>query len=175
VAKKRKVDISRPDPYGVVTPMVLLHYQLWRLVRMKLNQIAKTGGKEYCAIVQQVTFVLKHHSGIAAAYLLGSVTTGQLRDDSDIDIALLPADGHVLSVQSRLELAGLLETKLGRKIDIGIIKSSNLIYASEAILKGQRIVTIQRDYTETTEVRLLGCYLVFKEDRKQVEERYRAA
>ena len=142
---------------------------------MKFNKIANPNSDEYCAIVQQVSSVLKTHSEIAAAYLLGSAVTGQLRNDSDIDIALLPADRHVISVQSRLELAGLLETRLGRKIDIGIIKSNNLIYASEAILKGQRIVTLQKDYTETTEMRLLGCYLVFKEDRKEVEERYRAA
>ncbi len=141
---------------------------------MKFNEIAKPVVEDYYAIVQNVISVLKPHSDIAAAYLLGSVTIGRLRDDSDIDIALLPADGHVISVQSRLELVGLLEIRLGRKVDIGMINSNNLIYASEAILKGQRIVTMQKDYTEKTEMRLLGCYIVFKEDRKQVEERYRA-
>ncbi len=142
---------------------------------MEFNKIANPNSDEYRAIVKQVTSALEAHSNIAAAYLLGSAVTGQLRNDSDIDIALLPAARHVISMLSCLELAGLLETKLGRTIDIGIIKSSNLIYASEAILRGQRIVTLQQEYTETTEMRLLGCYLVFKEDRKEVEERYRAA
>ena len=128
-----------------------------------------------CVIAEQIGFILKDYGGIAAVYLLGSVVTERLRDDSDIDIALLPADQQVLSMMLRLELAGLLEAKLGRTIDIGIIDAHNLIYASEAILKGKRIVTLQQKYTEMTEMRLLGCYLVFKEDRKEVEESYYAA
>ncbi len=127
------------------------------------------------AIAEQIGFILKDYGEIAAVYLLGSVVTGRLRDDSDIDIALLPVDQQVLSMKSRLELAGLLEAKLGRTIDIGIIDARNLIYASEAILRGKRIVTLQKKYTEATEMRLLGCYLVFKEDRKEVEESYHAA
>ncbi len=130
---------------------------------------------EFQEIVKATTTVLNNNPSIAAAYLLGSATTGQLRDDSDIDIALLPTEQHTISVQSRLELAARLEIRLGRTIDIGIINSENLIYASEAILKGQRILTSKKEYTETTEMRLLGCYLVFKQDRKEVEEVYRAA
>ena len=126
-------------------------------------------------ITKHINTVLRKQPGIAAAYLLGSSITGQLRDDSDIDIALLPTEQHVISLQSRLALSALLETKLGRTIDIGAITSNNLIYASEAILTGQRILTFQKDYTDATETRLLGCYLVLKQDRKEVEEMYRAA
>jgi|GEM_PF-398710 len=129
---------------------------------------------EYRTIVTQIRSELKTHTEIAAAYLLGSAITGQLRHDSDIDIALLPADRQVISMQLCLDLAGLLEARLGKTVDIGIIRSSNLIYASEAILRGQRILTLQKEYTETSEMRLLGCYLVFKEDRKEVERAYRA-
>ena len=139
---------------------------------MKSKELIETDCK---AIAEQISFVLKDYDEVAAVYLLGSVVTGQLRDDSDIDIAVLPAGRQVVSMQTRLELAGLLETKLGRTIDIGIIDAHNLIYASEAILRGKRIVTLQKEYTEMTEMRLLGCYLVFKEDRKEVEESYHAA
>lgn len=125
-------------------------------------------------IIKETTAVLRNNSNIAAAYLLGSATTEQLRDDSDIDIALLPAKQHTISLQSRLELSALLETRLGRTIDIGIITFENLVYASEAILNGQHILTSNKDFTEATEMRLLGCYLVFKEDRKVVEDAYRA-
>jgi hypothetical protein len=62
----------------------------------------------------------------------------------------------------------------GRTVDIGITSSKNLIYASEAILTGQRILTLQKDYTEATETRLMGCYLILKQDRKEVEGMYRA-
>jgi hypothetical protein len=64
---------------------------------------------------------------------------------------------------------------IGRIVDIGVITSRNLIYASEAIMKGRRIILLQKDYTEERESELLGCYYIFKEDRKEVEVSYCAA
>lgn len=124
------------------------------------------------SIAKQVTCILGGQSAIAAVYLLGSAVAGELRDDSDIDIALLPMDEQAISLQSRLEMASLLEGRLNRTVDVGVITTSNLIYASEAILKGKRILTVQKDYTEALETRLLGCYLTFRQDRKTVEESY---
>ena len=136
----------------------------------------KAGQTQYLhRVAEHLNNILKNRSDIAAAYLLGSAVKGMLRDDSDVDIALLPADEAAISIQSRLELAALLEAKLNRTIDIGIISSNNLIYASEAILNGRRIITFQKDYTEATETRLLGCYFTFRQDRKMVEEGYHAA
>ena len=126
-------------------------------------------------IIEQVRSLLGKHSAIAAVYLLGSAATGGLRDDSDIDIALLPLCEQVISVQSRLEMVALLEGQLNRTVDVGVITVNNLIYASEAILKGQRILTAQKEYTEAMETRLLGCYLTLRQDRKKVEDSYCAA
>lgn len=126
-------------------------------------------------ITEQVVPILGNHPAVAAAYLLGSAVTGMLREDSDIDIALLPLNEQIISMQSRLEIVALLETRLKRTVDIGVITAKNLIYASEAILGGQRIVTIDKNYTEAMETRLLGCYFTFRQDRKVVEESYRAA
>lgn len=126
-------------------------------------------------MTEQVASLLGEHSAVVAVYLLGSVVTGKLRDDSDIDIALLAQNEQTISVQARLEMAALLESKLNRTVDIGVITAKNLIYASEAILNGLRIITRDKDYTEAMETRLLGCYLTFRQDRKIVEESYCAA
>ncbi len=142
---------------------------------MNKPDTSSQSSKDIRTIIEQATTILRGQPHIAAAYLLGSATTGQLRNDSDVDIALLPTEKQTISMQSRLKLAALLEVRLGRIIDIGVINSENLIYASEAILTGQRILTLQKHYTEATETRLMGCYLVFKQDRKEVEEVYRAA
>ena len=56
-----------------------------------------------------------------------------------------------------------------------MITTKNLTYASEAILNGYRIITLQKDYSEAMEIRLLGCYFVFRKDRKEVGESYRVA
>jgi predicted nucleotidyltransferase len=126
-------------------------------------------------IIKHTTAILKDRPGIAAAYLLGSVLTGAFRDDSDIDIALLPDAGCSFSLQERLDLAATLESSMGRTVDIGTITPSNLIYASEAILRGRRIITRNKDYADAMETRLLGCYSVLKQDRQEVEKNYRAA
>ncbi len=126
-------------------------------------------------IIKQLRELLSERPGIAAAYLMGSVAADRMRADSDIDIALLPDAGVSFPLQDRLALAAALESHLGRTVDIGVISSANLVYASEAILRGKRIVVRDKDYTDTTETRLLGVYLQFKEDRREVEEAYRAA
>ena len=113
--------------------------------------------------------------GIAAAYLIGSATAEQMRPDSDIDIALLPMMGKTCSLHERLAMAATLELRLGRTVDIGIITAANLIYASEAILTGTRIDVGDKDAIDAMETRLLGCYLQFREDRREVEEAYHAA
>ncbi len=112
---------------------------------------------------------------VAAVYLLGSAAAGRLRPDSDVDIAIMLADGKSISVDTRMQLISDLTLALGRDADLGIISSKNLVYASEAILKGKRILTVDQDYVAMTETRLLGCYLQFREDRHVVEEAYRAA
>ena len=130
---------------------------------------------ELTDIIEHITCVLRQQGCIAAAYLLGSAVSGRLHRGSDIDIALLPADGNTISLRDRLELAALLETKLGRTVDIGIITPQNLVYAYEAILKGLRIVTPNADYADMMETNLLGSYIVLREDRHEVEEAYHAA
>ena len=112
---------------------------------------------------------------IAAVYLMGSVVTGTLRPDSDIDIALMPAKDSCISLDERMHLVSALTLLCGRDVDLGIISGTNLVYASEAILKGKRIVTVDTDCVAMMETRLLGCYLQFREDRRVVEEAYCAA
>mgnify|MGYP006303244411 CR=1 FL=1 len=118
--------------------------------------------------------VLQGTAGIAAAYVLGSAVTGRLRHDSDIDIALLPMDEQGISMQERLGLAGELAARLKMPVDIGVITARNLVYAREAIMNGRRILTLHKDHTEAAETRLLGSYLTFRQDRKAVEDSYRA-
>ena len=121
------------------------------------------------------SFFTQTQPGIAAAYLIGSAAAERMRTDSDIDIALLPIAGTTFSLQERLAMAAALESRLGRTVDMGVITSANLIYASEAMLKGTRIEIADNACVGAMETRLLGCYLQFREDRREVEESYHAA
>ncbi len=112
---------------------------------------------------------------IAALYLLGSAAKGTMRSDSDVDIALLPRSGISLSLQERLDVTGSLSLALRREIDLGIVTPQNLIYASQAILTGKRILALDPSYADQTEMRLLGEYLQLRIERREVEEAYYAA
>ncbi len=125
--------------------------------------------------IQQVFSKSDLQRKIAAVYLMGSAVTGTLRPDSDIDIALMPANEYRISLDERMRLVSALTLRCGRDVDLGIISGTNLVYASEAILKGKRILTVDTEYVAMMETRLLGCYLQFREDRRVVEEAYCAA
>lgn len=142
---------------------------------MSHSENERQDGPDISALAEELNGVLQGKASIAAAYVLGSAVTGRLRNDSDIDIALLPMEEQNVSVQTRLALASRLEARLKRVVDVGVITARNLVYAREAILKGRRIVTLQEAYAEAAETRLLGLYLTYRQDRKAVEESYRVA
>ncbi len=127
------------------------------------------------AICEAAGGLLRQRADFAAAYLLGSATQGRLRPDSDIDIALLPMPGCHPSLTDILALAAELERQLGRAVDIGLVTAGNLVYASEAILNGRRLVTLDADQAAAIETRLMGCYLSFRNDRRCVEAAYHAS
>ena len=111
---------------------------------------------------------------IAAVYLLGSAVSGNMRPDSDIDLALLPERGCRLGSTDLLELASRLAMLAGRPVDLGLLSSKNLVYAREALMTGRRLFCRDDVFTETTAATLLGMYLKFNEDRREVLDAYRA-
>ncbi len=79
--------------------------------------------------IETATERLRQEPSVCSVFLHGSAAQGRLRPDSDIDIAILPAAHTHISTQTRLMLAGELESLLGRTVDIGILSTNNLIYA----------------------------------------------
>jgi predicted nucleotidyltransferase len=111
---------------------------------------------------------------ILAAYVLGSAVSGLLRRDSDLDIAVLPVIGKQLSQVDVMELSGTLSLTVDRTVDLGILSSHNLIYASQAILKGKRFFcrdVLQADLAAAT---LLGLAARFRFERKEIVDAYAA-
>ncbi len=112
---------------------------------------------------------------LAAAFLLGSAACGRLRQDSDVDIAILPQPGANLRLADRIQLAVQLEDVFKRKVDLGVLDHHNLIYAKEAYLSGHCIYcrnTFQRDLFGAT---ALGLYAELKQTRREIEHAYQAA
>lgn len=122
--------------------------------------------------IEKIISVLKKDPRIAAAYLFGSAVNGELRSDSDIDIAVLPVPGIFLKQMDLLTLSSQLEDHCGREVDIGILSSKNLIYTREAILKGQCVYEVDDIYSRLFVATVLGLYAQLKIERKEVEDAY---
>ena len=118
---------------------------------------------------------IDHDRRILSAYVLGSAVSGRMRPDSDLDIAVLPvATAGLLSQADIAELSAALSLAAGRTVDLGVLSSRNLIYASEAIFKGERFFcrdTFQADLAAAT---LLGLALQFRFERREIVDAYTA-
>jgi predicted nucleotidyltransferase len=117
---------------------------------------------------------LAAYPGALAWYVLGSAATGTMRSDSDLDLAVLPMPGVVLDRAELIRWAGTLAIEVGREVDVGVIESSNLVYAKEALTTGQRLVCSDPKSADRRASELLSLYLTFQEDRKEVLDAYRA-
>ena len=112
---------------------------------------------------------------ILSAYLLGSAVSGRMRPDSDLDIAVLPlVTAGPLRQVDIAELSASLSQAARRAVDVGILSSRNLIYASEAILQGERFFcrdTFQADLAAAT---LLGLAARYRFERREIVDAYTA-
>ena len=112
---------------------------------------------------------------ILSAYLLGSAVSGRMRPDSDLDIAVLPvATAGLLSQVDIAELSATLSLAAGRTVDVGVLSSRNLIYASEAILKGERFFCRDVFKADLAAVTLLGLAVRFEFERREIVDAYTA-
>lgn len=110
---------------------------------------------------------------IDAWYLLGSGAEDRLRPDSDVDLAVLPSQGAGVDRMALLQFAGDLSLLLGRDVDIGILENTNLVYAKEALLKGDLLWSRDAGVVSQRASTLLSLYLTLQDDRKEVINAYR--
>jgi predicted nucleotidyltransferase len=118
--------------------------------------------------------LLHSAEAVEAAYLLGSAATGRLRRDSDVDIAVLPRHGGHLSLADRLALASSLAVVFGRPVDVGVLSTTNIVYAKEAVATGKIIFERDRLATGRFAMLTLSMYAALQEARREVLRAYAA-
>ena len=126
------------------------------------------------AVSRHLTERLQKDDKVAAAYLLGSAARHALRPDSDLDIAVLPVRGCVISPQERLSLAADLEDVAGRTVDWGMLSTANLVYAKEAVAHGAVIFERDRAARARFAMLVLSMYAALQESRREVLHAYAA-
>lgn len=117
---------------------------------------------------------LQKDDRILAVYIMGSAASGSMRPGSDIDLGVLISANKDFTELERLKIASDLAFELGIPVDIGEISTKNLVYAKEAVLCGQRIYVRNEPDADLKISTILGMYVVFNEDRKEVLDAYRS-
>ncbi len=82
---------------------------------------------------------------ILAVFVLGSAVTGNLRPDSDIDLAVMAEQGISIPATEKMRWIGDLSFDLARTVDLGDIISTSLAYSREALLKGMAVYVKDED------------------------------
>lgn len=111
---------------------------------------------------------------LVAVWLFGSAVHDRMREDSDVDFALYYKPGIKTDWLAIGELSYDLEAILGRKVDLGRLNSRNLVYAMQALRTGRLVYSADEKAVLAFASHLQSLYLDFKEDRKVVEDAYRA-
>ncbi len=124
-------------------------------------------------IKKEIISFIKKDERILSCYIFGSVANGTARPDSDIDIAIMPYGNLKLSAMDKFNIGNKLAVLLNKTVDIGIISTKNLIYSREALLKGVNVFTRNSDESELIRATILGLYIQFNYDRREVINAYR--
>ncbi len=119
-------------------------------------------------VKEKVELITEKEPDILAVFLLESALGDALRSDSDIGLGIILEPGTRLEALKRIEIAGTLSYELGRIVDMGEISSKNLVYAREALLKGILLYQRDRDKVNMIRTNLLGIYIQFNMDRREV-------
>jgi predicted nucleotidyltransferase len=125
----------------------------------------------------QLTEIVKETLGqdsrILAVYLHGSAAQGTMRPQSDVDLAVLLQPKTKMDSLARRETANQIAYRLGRDVDLGEISAANLVFAAEVLFKGQLLFSNDTDATASYTAALLGLYIQFNYDRREVLDAYR--
>jgi len=118
--------------------------------------------------LEAITVRLQKSPVLCAAFLHGSAAKECLRSDSDVDVALLPRANQTINMQQRIDLATDLESLINRPFDLGILSTSNLIYAKEIIEHGRQLFTTNPFRSEQFLSNCLSMYADLQQERKEV-------
>jgi len=113
---------------------------------------------------------------LLAVYLFGTAAAGTLREDSDVDIAVL-SEGALEPV-ALFDAAQRLATLLGRDVDLVDLGRASTVMRAQVVANGRRLTTTSSLEIDTFEMLALSDYARLAEERRPVvramRERYRA-
>ena len=103
---------------------------------------------------------------VVAIYLFGSTATGELRADSDIDLAVLPA--APAPVAQLWSLAQELAVSAGRDVDLIDLQAASTVMRAQVISTGKRLYCANELLCSEFEDRAYADYASLNEERRHI-------
>ena len=89
-------------------------------------------------IISALTAEMMHQPQLQVLILFGSAATDRMRDDSDVDVAVLYK--NALSAQKRMALQCGLEERLGRSVDVVDLFALNGVILKKILTQGTMVI-----------------------------------
>lgn len=105
---------------------------------------------------------------IISIYLFGSFQKGQMRKDSDIDIAIL-LDGALDNI-TRWEISCILTDKLDKDVDLINLRDASTVMKAQIVTRGKCIYESDKKKRDLFEMYSLSDYARLNEERKEIIE-----
>ncbi|WP_206662950.1 type VII toxin-antitoxin system MntA family adenylyltransferase antitoxin [Anaerobacillus alkaliphilus] len=123
-------------------------------------------GKE---IEETIVTILKKTISPSTIYIFGSYVKGNMRSDSDIDIAFLSKKG--IDDYERFMLAQEIADKLGRNVDLIDLNKASTVFQAQIVGIGKTIYCINPLKRMNFEMVALKMYAKLNEERKEIIDR----
>ena len=115
------------------------------------------------SLVEGVRFEIP---GVVGIYLFGSAAAGEMRADSDIDLAVL-LDTPVPAAQL-WSLAQKLAVSVGHDVDLIDLQSASTVMRAQVISKGKRLYCANELLCSNFEDRVYADYARLNEERRYI-------
>lgn len=117
-------------------------------------------------MLEQITDTINKHIPTDFIILFGSFAKGNMREDSDIDLAYFSK--QTLSSYERFLLAGEIATITGREVDLIDIRQVDTILTMQIFSEGKVIyMKNENEYTKQ-QMRAYSMYVTLNEQRMQI-------
>ncbi len=113
-------------------------------------------------IKAKIRELVKDHPEIIAAYLYGSFARGIETKESDIDIALLLSENFTQTALYPFKIAGEMEKKLKRKVDVRILNNASPSFLNQVFKYGRLLYSSDEKKRVSFEVQSMRSYLDIK-------------
>jgi predicted nucleotidyltransferase len=117
-------------------------------------------------LAEAVAYLQRNIPTLRAVYLFGSQATGDIRAESDVDLAVL-ADASLEELY-RYDLMGELAEILGREVDLLDLQNASTVLRIQVIGKGRRLFSTGRAALEEFEDRVFVGYARLNEERAAI-------